>query len=123
VTPSDPRRISRHEQAKCDLIEIYAYLSQRSERAARKFLEETRTAFDLILRVPGIGRRWESPLTELRELRVTSVSRRFHDYLIFYRPVSDGVQIVTVLHGARDIPPLIDTLSLENESGDDDEIE
>jgi toxin ParE1/3/4 len=26
------------------------------------------------------------------------------NYLIFYRPISDGIEIVRVLHGARDIP-------------------
>jgi toxin ParE1/3/4 len=105
--------IHKHEQAKEDLIEIYAFLLERNERAARMFLSETRKAFDMILKIPGIGRRWESPIAELKELRVTTVSRRFHDYLIFYRPVSDGVQIVTILHGARDLPPLIDSLRFD----------
>ncbi len=54
-----PLRLYKHEQAKQDLIEIYAYLSGRSDRAAQRFLEETRQAFDLILQMPSIGRRWQ----------------------------------------------------------------
>jgi toxin ParE1/3/4 len=107
------RNIHKHAQAKEDMIEIYAYLLERNERAARMFLSETSKAFDLILKMPGIGRRWESTIAELKELRVITVSRRFHDYLIFYRLVADGVQIVSVLHGARDLPPLIDALRFD----------
>jgi len=29
-------------------------------------------------------------------------------YVIFYRPMENGVEIVRVLHGARDLPPLFD---------------
>jgi len=28
----------------------------------------------------------------------------FKNYLIFYRPIEQGVEIVRVLHGARDMP-------------------
>ena len=31
----------------------------------------------------------------------------FRNYRIFYRPVTDGVVIVHVLHGARDAGPLL----------------
>jgi toxin ParE1/3/4 len=113
MTSPTARRIYKHEQAKEDLIEIYAFLLERNERAARMFLSEAIKAFDLILNIPGVGKRWESPIAELVELRVTTVSRRFRDYLIFYRPVLDGVQIVTVLHGARDLPPLIESLRFD----------
>ena len=30
------------------------------------------------------------------------------NYIIFYRPISEGIQVIRVLHGARDIPPLFD---------------
>lgn len=111
----NPLRIFKHEQAKGDLVEIYAYLSARSEPAARRFLSEARNAFAVIARIPGIGRRWKSSLPALRDLRVTAVSRRFRDYLIFYRPVKDGIQILTVVHGARDLPSLIESLPLDEE--------
>jgi toxin ParE1/3/4 len=113
-----PGRIFKHERAKLDLIEIYAYLVVRSELAGRRFLAETRKAFQLILEMPGIGKRWQSPISALRELRVTSVSRRFRDCLIFYRPVKGGVQIVTILHGARDLPPIIESLPLYGSEAD-----
>ena len=112
MSSARPLRILKHEQVRQDLVEIYAYLARRSERSARRFLDEARSAFTRIAEMPGIGRRWESPVPALRDMRVTAISRRFHDYLIFYRPVKNGVQIVTILHGARNLPPLIESLPL-----------
>ncbi|MGH9438287.1 MAG: type II toxin-antitoxin system RelE/ParE family toxin, partial [Terriglobia bacterium] len=33
----------------------------------------------------------------------------FPKYLIFYRPIRDGIEVVRVIHGARDIPALFET--------------
>ncbi len=100
-------RLFKHERAKQDLIDIYEYYVQRNETTARRFLEESRQAFDLILQMPGIGRRWNSPIAAMKNLRVTSISRRFNDYVIFYRPVTDGIQIIAIIHGARDLPAIL----------------
>jgi toxin ParE1/3/4 len=110
MTSSRRCRLFKHERAKQDLVDIYSYFFERSEQTAQNFLAETRQAFDLILRMPGIGRRWSSPIPELATLGVTSVSRRFRDYLIFYRPTSEGIEIVTVLHGARDLAKILESL-------------
>ena len=32
----------------------------------------------------------------------------FENYLIFYRPQSEGIEVVRFVHGARDIPSLLD---------------
>lgn len=104
------RRLYKHAHAKEDLVEIYAYLLERNERAARGFLTEVRKAFELILAVPTVGQEWPSSHAKLKGLRYTTVSRRFRNYVIFYRAVEDGVQIVTVLHAARDAAPLVDVI-------------
>ena len=48
---------------------------------------------------PRIGRRREEVAPALR-------SFPFQDYSILYRPIDDGVEIVRVLHGSRDIERL-----------------
>jgi toxin ParE1/3/4 len=30
------------------------------------------------------------------------------NYIIFYRPIDDGIEVVRILHGARDLPPLFE---------------
>ena len=44
----------------------------------------------------GIGRRRDELAAELRSLPIGR-------YVIFYLPIADGVEIIRVLHGARDI--------------------
>ncbi|MGA3065835.1 MAG: type II toxin-antitoxin system RelE/ParE family toxin [Tepidisphaeraceae bacterium] len=34
------------------------------------------------------------------------ISRRFRRYLIFYRVRANSVEVLTILHGARDLPNL-----------------
>ena len=50
---------------------------------------------------PRIGRSREELAPELR-------SFSFLNYVIFYRPIDAGVEIVRVLHGSRDIEGLLD---------------
>jgi toxin ParE1/3/4 len=57
--------------------------------------------------MPGIGERWLSSNPRLGELRV-SLIEGFERHLIFYRPKQDGVDIVRVLHGARDIDRVLE---------------
>jgi toxin ParE1/3/4 len=34
--------------------------------------------------------------------------RGFQNYIVFYRPLEDGVDVVRVIHGARDIQAIFD---------------
>jgi toxin ParE1/3/4 len=52
--------------------------------------------------MPGLGEPHESSNPRLAGLRVGRVEG-FEKYLIFYRHVGDSMEIVRVLHGARDI--------------------
>jgi len=45
-----------------------------------------------------MGRKVEELAPNLRSFPIGS-------YLIFYRPVEDGIELIRVLHGARDITP------------------
>jgi toxin ParE1/3/4 len=118
MTSRPQRQLYKHEQAKHDLVKIYAFLFERNDRAAERFLAECRKPFELLLQMPGVGHPWRPLLRSFPELRVFPVSRRFKKYLIFYQPVSDGVRIVTIMHGTRDLLPLLELLpegNLEDE--------
>jgi toxin ParE1/3/4 len=56
--------------------------------------------------MPGIGASYEHEHPALAGLRVFPISR-FKKYLVFYRPVADGIEILRVLHGARDFHGLL----------------
>lgn len=85
--------------ADIDLLEIWSYISQNSFDAADHFLDQLEQQFDLLASTPFMGRKRDELLPGLR-----SVS--YKNYLIFYRTRNDDVEIIRVLHGARDLEKL-----------------
>ena len=55
--------------------------------------------------MPGMGRLREFDRPDLADIRSWPVGG-FEDYLIFYRPVPTGIDVLRVVHGARDIAAL-----------------
>ena len=79
-----------------DLAETYSFVSLRSEARAETWLEKIEVDFQSLAYLPEMGRiRSELPGN------VRSFPSR--PYVIFYRPILEGVEIVRVLHGARDL--------------------
>ena len=74
---------------------------------ALRFYDAAALTFETIARMPGIGERRGSPKSRLVDLRVWRMEG-FGKHLIFYRATDDGVEIVRVLHGARDIDSVLD---------------
>ena len=83
-------------RATADLTEIWEFIADDSDEKADAFIDLIDQKFQLLARHSGLGRLRE----ELAEgLRSVPVGR----YVIFYLAIPGGVQIVRVLHGARDI--------------------
>ena len=83
-------------RAKADLSDIWQFIAEDSDDQADAFIDLIDQKFQLLAQQSGLGRRREE-LTE--GLRSFPVGR----YVIFYLPIPGGVQIVRLLHGARDI--------------------
>lgn len=82
--------------AQTDLLDIWLYIAKDSERAADALTEKIIEKFDQLLQLPQMGRERFDVRPDLRSFLVGS-------YVIFYTVVSDGIEIVRVFHGARDI--------------------
>jgi toxin ParE1/3/4 len=94
--------IRRHAAARRDLIEHAAYLMEHAgEATADRFLAHAQESFGLLLEQPMIGSAVPVRNPTLHDLRKWAV-RGFGDYLIFYRPRSQGITIVRVLHSSTD---------------------
>jgi toxin ParE1/3/4 len=92
-----------------DLDEQAAYLAKElSLETALRFYDAAAATFEQIARMPSMGERWDSTKPRLAELRVWRI-QGFESHLIFYRPASDGVEIVRLLHGARDIDRVLES--------------
>jgi plasmid stabilization system protein ParE len=85
-----------------DLRRIVEYIAQDSPAAALQVLRELASAMRKIARSPGIGRLINDLVDE--PLRFWTV----HSYLVVYRDGITPVQIVRILHGARDIDAILD---------------
>ena len=79
-----------------DLIEIWSYIADDSVTNADAFIDRLYETMESLGRNPGSGRHRE-------ELAMGIQSFPFGRYLIFYRALTNSVEIVRVLHGARDI--------------------
>lgn len=88
-----------------DLAELSDHIARDSPKSAHRFLIEARNAFEELARMPGLGGVWEDAPRRIKEMRVWPIPG-FENYLIFYRQTSDGIEVVRVLHGARDLPAL-----------------
>jgi len=93
------RVVSKTPQARLDLIEAGLFIAEGDPDAADRFHDALSKTLQRLLQHPQLGR----ARPELgREIR--SIPHR--QYVIYYRLTVRGVEVVRVLHGARDIPPL-----------------
>jgi toxin ParE1/3/4 len=87
------------EAAKTDLQEIWLFIAQDHPNAANRFIRVLISRFPKLASLPHMGRQREELSPRLRSFPVGR-------YVIFYRPIEDGIEVVRILHGARDLPPL-----------------
>ena len=94
-------RVVRTEQAQADLEEILDYLDEHSPDAADRFADMFKEKTEAVARMPEMGRAREELAPGLRSLNAGN-------YLIFYRPADDGIQVIRIAHGSRDLPSLFE---------------
>ncbi len=91
-----------HQTVKCraDLVAIDVDIRRADPAAADRVLADVDTTLQPLAELPMVGRSREELAPGLRSLTV----KRSGMYLIFYRPTPDGIQVIRVTHGARDLP-------------------
>jgi len=97
----DLPKVRIRPEATEDLEKIVAYLDTQSEDAGDRFLARFFEAAEMLGTMPRMGavRRARGRLKGLRSWPLS----KFDKYLVFYLPVDTGIEVVRVLHGARDI--------------------
>ncbi|HEX4961151.1 MAG TPA: type II toxin-antitoxin system RelE/ParE family toxin [Thermoanaerobaculia bacterium] len=88
--------------AREDLVEIYDYISKDSPNAARRVLAELRSAMSKLARMPELGHFRRDLASE--PFRFWSV----YSYLVIYRSEARPIQVLRVLHGARDVRAILE---------------
>ena len=82
-----------------DLREIGLRIAVDNPDAVDRFLTAAKESFELLRRHSRIGRLRSFSLPGVRSWVIPD----FQNYLIFYLPTGTEVQILAVLHGARDL--------------------
>ena len=84
------------QQARRDVLHIWTYIAEDNEDAADRFFDLLTQHFAMLGKNPYAGRARE-------ELRSGYRSFSVGQYLILYRVLDTGVEIMHVLHGRRDL--------------------
>jgi toxin ParE1/3/4 len=97
------RRVVVRPRAADDIVEIFATIAADDLRAAERFEVAVRRECDLPSAFPHLGRARGFRAPDLQGLRSRPLSG-FRNWLVFYRVERDAIEVVRVLHGARDLP-------------------
>lgn len=87
--------------AEADLLDIWDFTAEDSEANADRFLDVLHQKLQVIAQTPGMGRGREELSPGLR-------SFPFRNYILFYQVTEDGIDVVRVIHGSRDIEALFE---------------
>lgn len=96
------RVVEKKPQAKLDLIQHFIYIGEDNLDAAERFLVAVEESLDKLAVMPGMGGKREFTKPELAGIRSWVVTS-FKNYIIFYKEIEGGIEVLCVLHGARDI--------------------
>ncbi len=96
------RQIIRSPEARDDLAKIWLYIAiaQDNQAVADQLLESINQKFLLLSDSPLMGRERQDLAVGLRSFPAGS-------YVIFYRPIDGGIDVVRLLHGARNVEELL----------------
>ncbi|MEC4819600.1 MAG: type II toxin-antitoxin system RelE/ParE family toxin [Scytonema sp. PMC 1069.18] len=94
-------QVIRTPKAKNDLKEIWNYIADYSEERADSLLKMLGEKMQTLAQFPLMGKERAEILEGLRSFPV-------NNYIIFYRPIDNGIEVIRVLHGARDIESLFE---------------
>jgi len=88
--------------AKADLEQVADYIAVQScsRLIATRFLDAVNDRAATYAAHPKLGERCPGYGTDLRQFSL-------RQYVFFYRPIADGIEIVRILHGSRDLPSIM----------------
>jgi toxin ParE1/3/4 len=100
-------KIARYTpEAHRDLDEIAECIALQNLDAAIRFCLAVEDAASKLAEMPGMGSLREFSKPALAQLRSWPI-KGFRNYLLFYQPSPDGIEVLRIIHGARDIESIL----------------
>ena len=82
-----------------DLNDIADYFSTHNVRAGEKFFQSFNKKCQQLVSFPNSGKNYDDIYPNLKGISVSG-------YIIFYRIIDDGIEILRVISGRRDLPAI-----------------
>lgn len=102
------RKVSFRPHARKDIRDAAVYLLvEASESVAMRFEEAIQNLAHTLAGMPGIGVPCSFRNPELHDVRRLTVTG-FENWLLFYRDADGQIDVIRVLHGARDVAAIFD---------------
>lgn len=93
--------VKKRPQVIRDLLEIATYIAADNLNVSDRFLVAAEETFN------KIGKTCQFSHPQLANIRQQPI-KGFKNYLIFYRCAASEIEILRVIHGARDIPTMLE---------------
>jgi toxin ParE1/3/4 len=90
------------DEAEADLDALWDYIAADNVKAADRMVDAVLESSRIHVRFPEMGRRRDELRPGLRSFVVSP-------YVVFYRPVENTIEVLRVLHGARDIKSIMES--------------
>jgi toxin ParE1/3/4 len=95
-------RVVVRSPAETDLLESALFIAEDSPAAAQRFLDEAEKAFARLAEFPEIGTTRTGLRSGARGIEIVAGAPGFEKFRICYIPRADHIDVLRVLHGARD---------------------
>jgi plasmid stabilization system protein ParE len=105
------RQVFKRPNVDNELIHFYLFIAQDKIEPAERFLDVAEAAFLELAERPGIGRLLETDSPKLAGIHLYPLPAPYRSYLILYRATPESIEILTVMHGYRDYPRLLERLA------------
>ena len=92
-------QVLRAPLAEQDLDEIWDFVANDNAAAADRLIDTIAEKCQILAGQPEMGQARPELAPRLRSFSVGN-------YVIFFRPIEDGIEVARVIHGARDVDAL-----------------
>lgn len=87
--------------AESDIINIWLYIARDNPGAADRTYQAAEDTFKMLADMPTIGTLYWTSHPQLKGLRFFPI-KRFNNYIVYYKEIKDGIEIIRVLHSRMD---------------------
>lgn len=102
------RQVQIRPRAEADIKEQFQYFARISTELAVRFSTQVDSTFQALLKAPDQGINYSSVHDAATDLRISKV-QQFPNHLVMYRVTGTGIDVVRILHRARDLDSLFES--------------